>query len=46
MAGLHAIQGKNNFTRCLLDSAVAKFKEAIPSALNSLTPKYNRELVS
>ena len=27
---------KNVFTRCLSDSAVAKFKEAIPSALNSI----------
>ena len=25
---------KNVFTRCLSDSAVAKFKEAIPSVLN------------
>ena len=28
---------KNVFTRCLSDSAVAKFNEAIPSVLNSIT---------
>ncbi len=29
--------GKNFYTRCLSDSAIAKFKNAIPSALNSLS---------